>query len=696
MVRLGEVSPSIWDAVTEQMEVALTDIEFQATDILLDWRDDASKRRLDRELNVKYGIFKDIILHPAYQYSVVWIEENVRYDVLLGDPLIPMATAVIVLYMLHKRVNNSIIVLIGAFLFNVNPIYVTILLVGYHFYSKKSPRQHVKSIVTPANDWMNYTSEVTDPKDSSDEYDHVLIGNDISTLYTAALLSKNGHKCCVIQSDDGIQPEIDLNKAGFCCRPIPLQDLSINKPDKYKLFFNIISPANQRDSGITFAPVGTESTGYTHSIVRYKDSTPSIGSNGNILPLRTKLQSLLNDLSAASVLDDKDKATVAALFEELLTKNAHYIYKSSISKVGRPPSNTDDEVKGETIDGIIDGVLSKCKNHSILKDCLCAIAAYAANESVNSHDCSVYNVTTGLSRIQDGLFYPVGGYRAIEKYLAKCIRYTGGVIYRNKKINRIIIEENRAVGVEIGPATRIMSTKSVVSGLGLLHTYCNLVGPSSLPTELASCEEARPKIYVIFGLIGTSDELGLTACDYLEGESSPEKYCRIWCPSCKDPSWSSDSPKFQVVVVEFEAIEPIVECSNDPKMYKLKGTKGNKLDESREKQIIDKARNKLTELYPKCNGKDSNIHVHGPTVGGHILSSKYTKFSNFVTAKSNIDGLYFTGCDVSTAGLSGELESAFNACNSILEYNANDLTVADFSSKANIIRRTALTDLANL
>lgn len=696
MVRLGEVSPSIWDAVTEQMEMALADIEFQATDILLDWRDDASKRRLDRELHDKYGILKDVILHPAYQYSVVWIEENVRYDVLLGEPLIPMATAVIVLYMLHKRVSDSILVLIGAFLFNLNPLYVTILLICYHFYSKKSPKHHIKSIISPSNDWMSYTAEVTASNESNNEYDHVLIGNDISTLYTAALLSKNGHKCCVIQSVDGIQPEVDLTHAGFNCRPIPLQDLSISKPDKYKLFFNIITPSNNCDSG-AFAPIGAESTGYTHAIIKFKDITSSSGSNGNIIPLRTKLQSLVNDLSSASIIDDKDKVSILALFEELINKNAQYIYKSSIDKVGSPPNKTDDDIKVETIDSIIDSTLSKYKNNSILKDCLCAIAAYAANESVCSHDCSIYNLTAGLSRINDGVFYPVGGYRSIETYLTKCIRHTGGAIYKKKKINQIIIEDNRAIGVEINNAVRITSTKSVVSGLGLLHTYCNLVGSVPIPEEIAACEEARPKIYVIFGLIGTSGELGLTACDYMEGDSSPEKHCKVWSPSCKDPSWSSESPNFQIVVVEFEAIEPIVEAnSNAPKMYKLKGTKGSRLDESREKQIIEKARNKVTELYPKCKGKDSNIHVYGPVVGGHILSSKYTKFSNYVTAKSSIDGLFFTGCDLSTTGLSGDLESAFNTCNSILDYNATDLTVADFSSKANVVRRTVLTDLANL
>ena len=34
-------------------------------------------------------------------------------------------------------------------------------------------------------------------------FDHILIGNDLSTLYAAALLARNNHRCCVLQPADG-------------------------------------------------------------------------------------------------------------------------------------------------------------------------------------------------------------------------------------------------------------------------------------------------------------------------------------------------------------------------------------------------------------------------------------------------------------------------------------------------------------
>lgn len=89
MVRLGDVSPTIWDKIVEQMEEKLVSIgnlcifcslvhsillteacykDFQEDDILIDWRILANKKKFDRELFEKYGFLKDIILHPRYHY----------------------------------------------------------------------------------------------------------------------------------------------------------------------------------------------------------------------------------------------------------------------------------------------------------------------------------------------------------------------------------------------------------------------------------------------------------------------------------------------------------------------------------------------------------------------------------------------------------------------------------------------------
>lgn len=55
MVRLGEMTPIVWDKVIEFMEWKLVDFDFQEDDILFDWRVTANMLKLERELYELYG-----------------------------------------------------------------------------------------------------------------------------------------------------------------------------------------------------------------------------------------------------------------------------------------------------------------------------------------------------------------------------------------------------------------------------------------------------------------------------------------------------------------------------------------------------------------------------------------------------------------------------------------------------------------
>jgi hypothetical protein len=218
MVHLGDVNPTVWDSIVEVMETKLKDIEFQEEDIIFDWRIAANSRKLERELFEKYGFFKDIILHPTFQYWKTWAEENVNLNPILGDSLMPFATAVIVLFMLHRRVSNNVIILAAAFIFNVNPIYVSLAMISWWMTrGAKKPKQFIKAKKsTTAKDAISYMPrkfvDVDDlAKVTSETYDHVLLGNDVSTLYTAAILSRCGHKCCVVQPKGTAPVTVRLN-----------------------------------------------------------------------------------------------------------------------------------------------------------------------------------------------------------------------------------------------------------------------------------------------------------------------------------------------------------------------------------------------------------------------------------------------------------------------------------------------------
>lgn len=210
MVHLGEVSPKVCETIIERMEDILGNNELQDDMLEFNWRKSANRRKFDRELFEKYGYLKDIILDPKYQYAKQFLEENANFDVFLGDSLLPTTTAVIVLFMLHKRVSNTAVGLVALFLFNVNPLYVCLAATLMWILSggKQPPKQYKRFerniVVTNASNiskcgLSESRIDRSDPTTLQTEYEHVLIGNDIGTLYTAALLSKNGHRCCVLK-----------------------------------------------------------------------------------------------------------------------------------------------------------------------------------------------------------------------------------------------------------------------------------------------------------------------------------------------------------------------------------------------------------------------------------------------------------------------------------------------------------------
>lgn len=205
MVHLGEVGPAIWDTTLDEIEATLLkddpDAHFSRKDFTPDWRKLAHRRKFNREVFEKYGYFKDIILHPKFQAFKHYCEENVNlFDLTVGEPLMPFYNCIILLFMLNKRVNMYIMVLIGCFLMNLNPIHVTIVALAYFMMQKTKKPKHFKTIKKSPVDCNVYQPrELEDCGSFSESYDHILLGGDMATLYTAALLSACGHKCCVLQ-----------------------------------------------------------------------------------------------------------------------------------------------------------------------------------------------------------------------------------------------------------------------------------------------------------------------------------------------------------------------------------------------------------------------------------------------------------------------------------------------------------------
>jgi phytoene dehydrogenase-like protein len=116
-----------------------------------------------------------------------------------------------------------------------------------------------------------------------------------------------------------------------------------------------------------------------------------------------------------------------------------------------------------------------------------------------------------------GGWYPDGGAGEIAKAAGAVIRHAGGKLLTNHQVTRILLEGDRAVGVEVhlnkgkeGTVARFQAPL-VVSDAGAWNTFSRLL-PASFPLpfrdDLAAMPEAAEVVELFLGLRGDPRELG--------------------------------------------------------------------------------------------------------------------------------------------------------------------------------------------
>ena len=166
-----------------------------------------------------------------------------------------------------------------------------------------------------------------------------------------------------------------------------------------------------------------------------------------------------------------------------------------------------------------------------------------------------------------GGWYPKGGGQAISDALADCIEAAGGAICLRKRVEKIVIENSRAIGVDIvshkDVRQRVLAG-AVISGADLKHTMGDLIDPEHLPqkyrTRVENYEMAGSLFLACLGVKGSFDELrglGLGAFntwqfdsydfdgEYAAGDRDgplPVRGAYITSGSLKDPEPGSHAP----------------------------------------------------------------------------------------------------------------------------------------------------------
>jgi all-trans-retinol 13,14-reductase len=122
----------------------------------------------------------------------------------------------------------------------------------------------------------------------------------------------------------------------------------------------------------------------------------------------------------------------------------------------------------------------------------------------------------------EGAWYPAGGAGEIPKAASAVIRAAGGELLTGHEVTRIILEGNRAVGVEVQPKKgheqpRIeFRAPVIVSDAGAWNTFARLLPADAVPfrAELDAPPEGMEAVQLFLGLKRDPRELGFRGENY--------------------------------------------------------------------------------------------------------------------------------------------------------------------------------------
>jgi len=293
----------------------------------------------------------------------------------------------------------------------------------------------------------------------------------------------------------------------------------------------------------------------------------------------------------------------------------------------------------------------------------------------------------------EGGFYPRGGTSVIAKNIIPVIEEGGGRVLVSKKVEKILIENGKAIGVLMENGVEIRA-KKIISAVGVNTTYRKLLD-CDLSTSLVLNKIGFSKsfMHLFVGLDKGVEEMGLRSVNIWDlpnknyeelidnfnkdQENSP-MVSFISSPSAKDSTWSSRFPGKSTVTV----IVPI------------KWEVFSKWDKNKNKDYLNKKEAIKTRMletlykhYPKTRGHVVYTSIGSPlTYNAYIgsnfgevygASSSKTRFKeiDFLKPYTNIENLYLTGQDILSIGYTGAMMSGFLTANICLGYNVLKLAV---------------------
>ena len=563
----------------------------------------------------------------------------------------------------------------------------------YNSYIKIPKNFSNKKFITNESEKIKHTTEINRdrflPRKIPTDIDVIIIGSGIGGLVTAGLLSRAGKRCLVLEQhyiaggsthnfvEHGYEFDSGVHYVG-----------NIKKRNK---ILNLITKNN-----IDWTHLGYDNDNIYDNLIIGDDKYSFKPGSNEMISYLSQLFPEEKENIEKYILYIKRVANMELFFlikimkPIWLAKLINYLFCSEFRKIAN-----------KSITQVLDEFFINTRLKSIIGGLSIDGGPPPSNQSFFIH-------ASILNHFIEGGFYPVGGCGCIAENIIPIIEDTGGRVLVNAPVTKILIDSNKAYGIQV--KDQEIHAPIIVSNTGIRNTYWSLL-PTSVPLSVSNYfDDVLNTIssnltynFLFVGFDTDSESLGLNSSNiYCWPEESfddcvnkyeKEPYSGTYLPpmfiasnSAKDSSWNKRYPGKSTVCVISWSNTDIFNSSGEP-------NKNRETEYINNKKCIENMMWKvLLKHFPKC--KD-HIKYTSTATGESVkyyLGSFYgecygldatTKRFNFfnMKPKTNIKNLYLTGQDIVTTGFAGAMTAGILTASDILGYG----TIPDIISGKNLI-----------
>ena len=574
-------------------------------------------------------------------------------------------------------------------------LFLLLLIPTWYLFCQKKPKGYKSVVKTTISRSGHINRDGYSKKKIPQNIDVIIIGSGIGGLTCAGLLSRIGKKVLVLEQhyiaggcthsfeDHGYEFDTGIHYVGNIT--------------KRKRVLDLISTGT-----VEWDKMGREDGNFVYDEIKIGDKSYNF---------RAGEKNFINDLVDVFPDEKENIIKYIELVKEVSKKDYFFLLKiakpSWLANLLNPfMSKQFFEMTQKTALEVIEGITQN-------KDLIAVLTGQFGDSGPPPSEGSFFMHASIVNHYLEGGWYPRGGTSELANKIIPTIESAGGRVLVRKAVKQVLIQNNKAIGVEMANGDIIYADK-IISNAGINNTFKNLIPENKVPKRMLKLIDnigvSCSLMYLFVGMKGSPSELKLRSSNiwswperdydemlrkFYENPKEAPIPLFIGFPCAKDSTWEKRFPgKSNAVIMTMAKYEWF---------DKWKSSRSGRRDDNYEdfKKIFEKRilEEGLYKYYPQTKGKVDFTKVGSPLTFNHYLGSVKGEVyganatpnrfqpNDLLRPKTSIENFYLTGQDVTTLGFTGAMMAGILTASEIQGYG----TIKDM-----IMGRNIITDLENL